>query len=192
MSNNILDWTLPSPHSDGSVEHESHGDESASHSKGKKRKTQSHMWNHFTVVPGKLKKEKCNYYGKLMMYKDGTSGMRNHLSICDSYDGNTQVTQEKKRRKINAQGQAISSPSYNKFGQVACRAQLVRTFMCAELPFRFVENEEFRKLFLILQPCFDIPSRSILRHDIWELYIEEKEKLKKKNIEELWESVFDN
>ncbi|MCI15143.1 CCP-like protein, partial [Trifolium medium] len=28
----------------------------------------------------------------------------------------------------------------------------VRTFVCAELPFRFVENEEFRKLLLILQP----------------------------------------
>jgi hypothetical protein len=57
MSNNILDWTLPPPHSDGSVKHESHGDESASHSEGKKRKTRSHMLNHFTVVPGKLEKE---------------------------------------------------------------------------------------------------------------------------------------
>jgi hypothetical protein len=179
MSDNILDWTMPPPNSDGSVEHESHGDESPSQSEGKKRKTRSPMWNHFTVVPGKLKRASCNYCGQLIMYKDGTSGMKNHLSRCNDYDGNTQVTQAKKRRKINAQGQAVSSPSYNKFDQVACRAQLVRTFVCAELPFRFVENEEFRKLLLILQPRFDIPSRSTLRCDIWELYIEEKEKLKK-------------
>jgi hypothetical protein len=179
MSDNVLDWTMPPPNSDGSVQHESHGDESPSQSEGKKRKTRSPMWNHFTVVPGKLKRASCNYCGQLIMYKDGTSGMKNHLSRCNDYDGNTQVTQAKKRRKINAQGQAVSSPSYNKFDQVACRAQLVRTFVCAELPFRFVENEEFRKLLLILQPRFDIPSRSTLRRDIWELYIEEKEKLKK-------------
>jgi hypothetical protein len=62
------------------------------------------------------------------MYKCETSGMQTHLLTCDKYDGNTQVMQANKRRKTNAQG------------------QLVRTFVCAELPFRFVENEEFRKL----------------------------------------------
>ncbi|WJX67540.1 hypothetical protein P8452_51998 [Trifolium repens] len=51
MSDNVLDWTMPPPNSDGSVQHESHGDESPSQSEGKKRKTRSPMWNHFTVVP---------------------------------------------------------------------------------------------------------------------------------------------
>ncbi|KAK2408991.1 zinc finger BED domain-containing protein RICESLEEPER [Trifolium repens] len=179
MSDNTLDWTMPPPTADGSIEHESHGDETACLLEEKKRKTRSPMWQHFTAVPGKVKQAQCNYCDTLIMYKDGTSGMRNHLKRCDDYDGNTEVTQPKKRRKINAQGQVVSSPSVCKFDQAACRAQLVRTFVCAELPFRFVENEEFRKLLLILQPRFDIPSRSTLRRDIWELYIEEKEKLKK-------------
>jgi hypothetical protein len=89
MSDNILDWTMPPPHLDGSVEHESHDDELTSQSEGKKRKTRSPMWNHFIVVPGKVKRARCNYCNKLIMYKDGTSGMRNHLNRCDSYDGYT-------------------------------------------------------------------------------------------------------
>ncbi|GAU21514.1 hypothetical protein TSUD_34770 [Trifolium subterraneum] len=114
MSDNILDWTIPPP-SDGSVEHESDGDESTLHSEVKKRKTRSPVWEHFTAVSGKVKKAKCNYCGTFIMYKDGTSGMRNHLKRCENYDGNTEVTQPKKRRKINAQGQAVSSPSYSPF-----------------------------------------------------------------------------
>jgi hypothetical protein len=73
MLDNILDWTVP-PHSDGFVEHESHANESPPHSEGKKHKTQSPMWNHFTMVPSKVKRTKCNYCGTFLMYKDGTSG----------------------------------------------------------------------------------------------------------------------
>jgi hypothetical protein len=106
--------------------------------------------------------------------------MWNHLDRCPNFnDGDTQGTQPRKRRKTYKKGQVVSSPSYPKFDQEACRAQLVRTFVCAELPFRFVENEEFQKLLIILQPRFDIPSRYTLRRDIWELYNEELGKLKK-------------
>ncbi|KAK2423935.1 FBD-associated F-box protein [Trifolium repens] len=122
MSDNTLDWTMPPPTADGSIEHESHGDETACLLEGKKRKTRSPMWQHFTAVPGKVKQAQCNYCDTLIMYKDGTSGMRNHLKRCDDYDGNTEVTQPKKRRKINAQGQVVSSPSVCKFDQAACRA----------------------------------------------------------------------
>ncbi|MCH85848.1 hypothetical protein A2U01_0006700, partial [Trifolium medium] len=52
MSDNILRFTLPLLHSDGSVEHKSHDDESPPHSEGKKRKTRSHMWNNVTKIPG--------------------------------------------------------------------------------------------------------------------------------------------
>lgn len=141
------------------------------------------MWEHFKEVPGigenGKKKAKCNYCPQLIVIS-GTSGMWNHLGRCAKYNsGYTQGTQSRKRRKIVKKGQVVSSPSYSKFDQEACRAQLVRTFVCAELPFRFVENEEFRKLLIILQPRFDIPSRYTLRRDIWMLYNEELGKLKK-------------
>ena len=47
------------------------------------------------------------------------------------------------------------------------------------LPFRFVESKDFRELLMHLQPRFDVLSRSTLRHEIWELYEEEKGKLKR-------------
>ena len=128
------------------------------------------MWEHFKEVPdirknGK-KKAKCNYCPQLIVIS-GTSGMWNHLGRCDNYNhGDTQGIQSRKRRKIVKKGQVVSSPSYSKFDQEACRVQLVRTFVCAELLFRFVENEKFRKLLTILQPRFDIPSRYTLRRDI--------------------------
>jgi hypothetical protein len=120
MSDNTLDWTMPPPTADGSIEHESHGDETACLLEGKKRKTRSPMWKHFTAVPGKVKQAQCNYCDTLIMYKDGTSGMRSLLKRCDDYDGNTEVTQPKKRKEINAQGQVVSSPSVYKFDQAAC------------------------------------------------------------------------
>ncbi|RHN46750.1 hypothetical protein MtrunA17_Chr7g0245551 [Medicago truncatula] len=77
--------------------------------------------------------------------------MWNHLGRCAKYNSDdTQGTQSRKRRKIVKKGQVVSSPSYSKFDQEACGPQLVRTFVCAELPFRSVENEEFRKLLIIL------------------------------------------
>ncbi|XP_058744976.1 zinc finger BED domain-containing protein RICESLEEPER 2-like [Vicia villosa] len=135
------------------------------------------MWNHFTIVEGDEKKAKCQYCGVLIKYSNGTSTMRTHLGRCTVYDNDK--TQPNKRRKTTSDGKVVCSPSYSKFDQEDCRALLVKTFVCAELPFCFVENEMFRKLLITLQPRFSIPSWSTLRRDIWALYLEEKEKLKK-------------
>jgi hypothetical protein len=71
----------------------------------------------------------------------------------------------------------VSSPHVN-FDQVKCRLELVKMFVGAELPFRFVENEFFVNFVKVLQPQFDIPSRSTLRRAIWSLYDGERERLR--------------
>ena len=52
-------------------------------------------------------------------------------------------------------------------------------FVIVELPFRFVENEAFIKFLFVLQPRFSAPLRVTLTRDIFILFDEEKEKLKK-------------
>ena len=46
-----------------------------------------------------------------------------------------------------------------------------------ELPFRFVEKEDFKQFMKVAQPCFHIPSRNIVTHDCFDLFDEEKSKL---------------
>jgi hypothetical protein len=88
----------------------------------------------------------------------------------------------KKRQKTSPSTQiaeeelsVVSSPHVN-FDQVKCRLELVKMFVGAELPFQFVENEFFVNFVKVLQPQFDIPSRTTLRRAIWSLYDGERER----------------
>ncbi|WVZ03801.1 hypothetical protein V8G54_024607 [Vigna mungo] len=56
--------------------------------------------------------------------------------------------------------------------------KLVKMFVKFELPFRFVENEAFHDFVWSLQPRFEVPFRTTLRREMWELYEEEKTTLK--------------
>lgn len=47
-----------------------------------------------------------------------------------------------------------------------------------ELPFRFVEGEEFRYFMSVVQPRFPIPSRISAARDCWDIFTEEKHKLR--------------
>ncbi|KAK2646797.1 hypothetical protein Ddye_021992 [Dipteronia dyeriana] len=48
-----------------------------------------------------------------------------------------------------------------------------------ELPFRFFENQGFRKFCFTMNPRFDVPSRRTIVRDLYKLYVEERIKLKK-------------
>ncbi|KAJ1442772.1 Zinc finger, BED-type [Sesbania bispinosa] len=145
----------------------------------------STTWDHFIVESGVEKKARCNYCGDIIKYKDGTSGMKNHLKRCKQNpykDGNKRLrTDCSSSQTVEGKvgGGVGSSPTYFKFDQELCQTKLVKMFVIAELPFRFVENEAFCKFLAVLQPRFSVPSRSTLTHDIYTLFNEEKERLKK-------------
>ena len=67
------------------------------------------------------------------------------------------------------------SPTISKFDQNASRMKLVKMFVKSELPFRFVEDEDFRDFVRSLQPRFEVPSRTTLRREMWQLYEEESQ-----------------
>ncbi|KAK3229746.1 hypothetical protein Dsin_001627 [Dipteronia sinensis] len=72
-----------------------------------------------------------------------------------------------------------SSLGVSKFDQLRCRRALAEMLILDELPFRFVENRGFRRFCFELCPLFDLPSRRTIVRELYQLYIDEKMKLKK-------------
>ncbi|XP_012574105.2 zinc finger BED domain-containing protein RICESLEEPER 2-like [Cicer arietinum] len=150
------------------------GEDISAHLPSSKRKNRSQEWNHFTEVPNSGQIAKCHYCGHLIKFKDGTSAMIMHLKRCKEHPDN----QEHKRQKTQNEELSVVSSPHSTFDQAACRLELVKMFVGAELPFRFVENVFFRNFVNVLQPQFDIPSRTTLRRAIWSLFDAERERLK--------------
>ncbi|KAK3212504.1 hypothetical protein Dsin_017210 [Dipteronia sinensis] len=72
-----------------------------------------------------------------------------------------------------------SSLGVSKFDQLRCRRALAEMLILDELPFRFVENRGFRRFCFELCPLFDLPSRRTIVRELYQLYIDEKMRLKK-------------
>ena len=144
---------------------------SIEHSKGR-----SYVWRHFTKQkPYSEKKAKCTYCGDLIKYLAGTSGMRNHLMRCKE-NPNREAFKRKKLSSSTTEGASVGpSPTISKFDQNASRMKLVKMFVKSELLFQFVEDEDFRDFVRSLQPRFEVPSRTTLRREMWELYEEKKQ-----------------
>ena len=64
------------------------------------------------------------------------------------------------------------------FTNVVGRKVLVEMIILDELPFRFVENQEFRRFCNVFQPNFNIPSRFTVAKDVSRIYFEENDKLR--------------
>ncbi|KAK2641495.1 hypothetical protein Ddye_023258 [Dipteronia dyeriana] len=67
----------------------------------------------------------------------------------------------------------------SKFDQLKCKRALAEMLILDELPFRFVENRGFHRFCFELCPLFDLPSRRTIVRELYQLYIDEKIKLKK-------------
>jgi len=111
------------------------------------RKYRSHVWKHFVELPGSEKKAKCNYCAKPIKFKLGTTSMANHLLRCPKHPDRVASKMQKTSPTIQL---TEEESSVVKFDQETCRLELVKMFVGAELPFRFVENEFFSKLCEIL------------------------------------------
>ncbi|KAM3288286.1 hypothetical protein P3S67_021716 [Capsicum chacoense] len=65
-----------------------------------------------------------------------------------------------------------------KFDQEECRKALCRMIILDELPFRFVEKEGFKQFMKVVQPLFRISSRTTVTRDCFDLFDEEKNKMR--------------
>ncbi|KAJ9546987.1 hypothetical protein OSB04_019530 [Centaurea solstitialis] len=150
--------------------------------KRKQYATRFDVWNHFTKfldAKGK-KKAKCNYCGRenCNSKQCGTRNLKNHLNVCTQMP-RPQDSQNKLASTIDDEsGEGKISLVSWKFDQKACRKAIAKMIITDELPFKFVENEGFRKCMKKIQPLFSVPSRTTIWRDCYQLYLDEQAKLK--------------
>lgn len=152
--------------------------------KRKKSRVISEIWKHFSRIqdgdPDHPRAE-CNYCGTTYAAhpkNSGTSSMKNHLDKLCPKNPN-RVTQQKllcyEPKKEGGVDPKLVAVGYDK---EACRKSVAKYLVLEELSFRHVESEGFRQLVNQLEPRFDPISRMTVARDIYQLYLDEKTKLK--------------
>ncbi|WCJ28511.1 hypothetical protein M5689_010207 [Euphorbia peplus] len=155
--------------------------------KRKPMKPRAKVWGHFT----KFTDEECNIKGKCNYcekdfhcdpYKNGNTAMNTHMRACRKNPHSIQTRQTQlalQPMMTLGNGETdVGCLSTWKFDQQACRESLAVMIIIDELPFKFVENEGYRKHMAIAQPRFKIPSRTTVARDVYQLYLNEKTRLR--------------
>ncbi|PHT44243.1 hypothetical protein CQW23_18268 [Capsicum baccatum] len=150
----------------------------------KERRKRSVAWDHFTstVDSEGIKKGVCNYCKKEYLAdtkEHGTTAMLGHIRKCKKIPCNVDTRQSKIAFQPVTGGNKgdVSIVSW-KFDQEECRKALCRMIILDELPFRFVEKEGFKQFMKVVQPLFRIPSRTTVTRDCFDLFDEEKNKMR--------------
>ncbi|XP_043818222.1 zinc finger BED domain-containing protein RICESLEEPER 2-like [Manihot esculenta] len=162
--------------------------ETTTSSKAKRKpvKPRSEVWDHFTKFvsdEGELK-GKCNYCKKDFCCdpkRNGTTALRNHLNSCKKHPHFIETRQAQLSLQKNASDNDVNdlgTLTTWKYDDNAIRKALVHMIIIDELPFRFVEGEGFRSFMTAICPRFRIPSRWTISRDCYDLFIEERSKLK--------------
>lgn len=150
----------------------------------KNKRKKSIVWDHFTIIKGgdpKNPRCECNYCGAEYACdsrRHGTSSMKVHLEHqCKKYPYRIE---DKKQKLLSFQtktesGNSLLAIGFNKDN---CRKALAKMVIVDELSFRFVEGKGFRDFCLVMQPRFIPPSRVTVARDIYQLFLDERKKLK--------------
>ncbi|KAK2652856.1 hypothetical protein Ddye_012712 [Dipteronia dyeriana] len=165
--------------------------------RGRLKKGPSNVWLLFTKY-GDGSRCKCNYCGKDYACSSkscGTTSLWNHIeSQCTKCK--CAMASEDKKQKVLTMGTSNNNLDCGNeikivksnlvavgFDKEACRKACNRMIIVDELPFSFVEKDGFRDFCRVACPRFTLPSRRTLVRDIYQLYVDEKLKLKKHFIE---------
>ncbi|XP_050212795.1 zinc finger BED domain-containing protein RICESLEEPER 2-like [Mercurialis annua] len=169
------------------------GTENAKILQGKKRKqivSRSIVWDHFKRITdddGKVISAKCLYCAKIYQSStklNGTSTLRAHMLAClknpQSRDTRQALLTLQTTMNVPDVGEdeGIGKLGAWKFSQELIRNAVAFMIIVDELPIRFVEGIGFKKLMDIACPRFKIPSRWTVTRDCFQLYLDEKLKLK--------------
>ncbi|KAI5671961.1 hypothetical protein M9H77_12325 [Catharanthus roseus] len=140
----------------------------------------SEVWVHFTrySTEGGDKRANCSYCHHTYEEKpsiNGTTSVKNHLNICikNPYNNETRETQVKLQTQSTLHGKVGSVVN-----QMDARKACAYMIIVDDQPFSFVEKQGFRNFVSVVCPSFQIPSRTTVTRDCYDLYLEEKAKLK--------------
>nr|KAJ0198354.1 hypothetical protein LSAT_V11C700356150 [Lactuca sativa] len=160
-------------------------DEGKKTKKRKQKADTSEAWQHFTRDPNDADYSICKHCTRRLHcpIMNGTKSMQNHTTRCtknpDNIDKKQKLLMFQNQASIQDNGESISTFVPWKFNQAKCRYLCARMIIIEELPFKVVKHEGFRDLVTMLQPQFQIPSRTTITNDCLEIYKSEAEKLKK-------------
>lgn len=147
----------------------------------RKPKKTSDVWVHYNIIAGGNNPRcTCKYCGADYAYnptKNGTSTVRAHLVKCKKFPGREEAMNQKllSFTKHEDGSSSLATVSWTKEG---ARQHLAKYIILDELPFRHVEGEGFKLYSRYMNPKFDPPSRITVARDIYNLYVDEKKKLK--------------
>ncbi|KAG8503324.1 hypothetical protein CXB51_001365 [Gossypium anomalum] len=153
---------------------------------GKRKATpqRSEVWSHFTKIINSegASKAKCNYCQKEFccdVKKNGTGSLKYHIGSCKKNPSNV-VDPSQGQLVLPRKGVEGGEGHLStwRFDQEACRKGLAQMIVIDELPFKFVESEGFKKFMFVACPRFHIPSRTTMTRDVYQLYLDERVKIK--------------
>ncbi|KAK5826513.1 hypothetical protein PVK06_021435 [Gossypium arboreum] len=153
---------------------------------GKRKATpqRSEVWSHFTKIINSegASKAKCNYCQKEFccdVKKNGTGLLKYHIGSCKKNPSNV-VDRSQGQLVLPRKGVEGGEGHLStwRFDQEACRKGLAQMIVIDELPFKFVESEGFKKFMFVACPKFHIPSRTTMTRDVYQLYLDERVKIK--------------
>ncbi|KAI3473651.1 hypothetical protein Pfo_030906 [Paulownia fortunei] len=157
-------------------------------SQSKKRRkvvlSRSQYWNHFEKFicdVENVQKGRCKYCGREIKADPkahGTRPLKNHYESCKKKPYEVATSQTRISFQPSWVGDKEAPLVSWKFDQTKIREALSYWLVVDELPFKTVENLGFRHFLSVACPMFMIPSRRTLTRDIYNLYIDEKNKLK--------------
>ncbi|XP_075104661.1 zinc finger BED domain-containing protein RICESLEEPER 2-like [Nicotiana tabacum] len=144
------------------------------------------VWEHFQkLVDGPnrvtiVKYKYCDFTKEDFNIKNGTLGLKGHMSRCVKFPYNVETNQRLIGfQPISGGKNDVGMPVSWKFDQELCRRDLAKMIILDEQPFSHVEKEGFKNFVSALCPQFRVLSRHTVTRDCFELYGEEKQKLKK-------------
>lgn len=173
--------TLPTTTNEKTTNENPEGTENISEKKRSNKKLD--VWDHYIMLEGCDRCE-SNAVGQIMhviQKKNGTSTIRAHLRSCQK---NTYRVEDKKQKLLSFSKKSGDEECSNSLVAVSwtkdgARQYLAKYIILDELPFRYVEGEGFKQFACYMNPKFDPPSRITVARDIFQLYLDEKKKLKK-------------
>ena len=156
--------------------------------KRKQMAKRSKVWDHFHHIDDKncrTIEAKCMYCGQVYQAesgKNGTSSLKAHMLACKRNPHSLETKQQllvfQPAVVNNSDNDGMGSLGTWKFSQEAVRDAVAFMIIVDKLPFRFVERLGFNRLMNVACPRFKMPSRSTVTRDCYQLYLDERLKLR--------------
>ncbi|XP_025681395.1 zinc finger BED domain-containing protein RICESLEEPER 1-like [Arachis hypogaea] len=151
-----------------------------------RRGKKSYVWQHFTVLLLTETKgqhqAKCNHCQKKYgchPTKHGTNSLNKHLKNAHKWI----FTKEGKKGTLHGYMPKIEEEqdlckAFKGYNLEDCKKSVAEFVVLDEMPFKVVEGIGFRKMLNHFEPRFTVPSRWTVSRDCFQLYLDEKKKLK--------------